>query len=181
MNRIIAFTGPAGAGKSTAAAVVAARYGYYRLSFAAPIRAMLMAFGLTGEQLGAGKEQPLDWLPGQTPRRLMQTLGTEWGRQLVDPNIWVKLAMRRAQWALGQQFAGVVFDDCRFDNEAMAIREAGGIVVKIRGREAAVAPHSSEAGVDDMLLSGIITNHGSVETFAEYVLSFFRCLETNAA
>ena len=39
---------------------------------------------------------------GKTPRYLMQTLGTEWGRMMVDGDLWVELCCVRIRWALSQ-------------------------------------------------------------------------------
>ncbi len=59
----------------------------------------------------------------------MQTLGTEWGRNLIASDLWI----RAWQHALANVPAGVpvVVDDCRFPNEADAVVAAGGICVRI--------------------------------------------------
>lgn len=142
---IVAFTGLAGSGKSTAAAHLVNRYGYQRVRFAGPLKAMLAALGCTPDEIdGHLKETPCDLLGGKTPRQAMQTLGTEWGRDLVTPDLWI----RAWQAALAKVPAGVnvVVDDCRFPNEAAAIKAAGGFIVNIDrpGAGAGAAGHSSE-------------------------------------
>src|SRR5690606_4187664 len=78
--RIIALSGPAGSGKSTAAAYLVDK-GYTLIKFAGPLKAMCQAIGFTDWHLeGDGKERPLDWLQGKSPRQFMQLLGTEFGR-----------------------------------------------------------------------------------------------------
>jgi hypothetical protein len=42
------------------------------------------------------KETPLPVI-GKSPREIMQTLGTEWGRRLVNPDLWVCLAEREVE------------------------------------------------------------------------------------
>ena len=45
---------------------------------------------------------------GKSPRQMLQSLGTEWGRGMVHDEIWIRIAMERA----GQQLTvgrGVVF------------------------------------------------------------------------
>jgi ATPase subunit of ABC transporter with duplicated ATPase domains len=74
--RVIALSGPAGSGKSTAAAVLQEK-GYTLVKFAGPLKAMCRAVGLSDEHIeGNGKERPLGWLQGKSPRQFMQLLGT---------------------------------------------------------------------------------------------------------
>ena len=85
--RLIGFCGAAGAGKTHAATLLARDWGYSRVRFAGPLKAMLHALGLTeADTDGAAKDQPADLLGGRTPRHAMQTLGTEWGRALISPD-----------------------------------------------------------------------------------------------
>jgi hypothetical protein len=97
---------------------------------------------------------------------LLQTLGTEWGRGTVHPEIWIRIAMERAAQHL--TFNGVVITDVRFDNEAQAIIDAGGEVWRVarpgwRCLADASATHSSEAGVSDHLITRTIDNSGSLD------------------
>lgn len=140
--RIVAFTGPAGSGKSTAADYLVGK-GYTRVKFAAPLKAMCHAIGLTVRHIeGDLKQEPCDLLQGKTPRHAMQTLGTEWGRDCLGPNFWIDL------WAAEAcRHPRVVCDDCRFENEAASIRDLGGIVVRLEGRGGIQGGHVSEAGV----------------------------------
>jgi hypothetical protein len=142
---IVAFTGLAGSGKSTAAHHLVNRRGFVRVRFAGPLKAMMAALGLTHEQIeGSEKETPCSLLGGKTPRYAMQTIGTEWGRDIIDSQLWINA------WnaALANVPAGVpvVVDDCRFPNEAEAVTAAGGIIVRIERPGAGTASiHSSEA------------------------------------
>lgn len=141
---IVAFTGLAGAGKSTAAAHLVKSRGFERVRFAGPLKAMMAALGCTAAEIdGDRKEVPCDLLGGKTPRWAMQTIGTEWGRNLIDANLWI----RAWRAAVDRLPAGtpVVVDDCRFPNEAEAIRAAGGIIVRIERPGAGTASaHESE-------------------------------------
>lgn len=157
--KIIGFTGPAGAGKTTAAfAVVASKHDYCRLSFADPIRHMLMAIGVGALELGDGKHLPNALLGGKTPRHAMQTLGTEWGRQAIGPDIWINASRRRLLHLLDLGHRAV-FDDVRFDNEARMIREHGdGIVIQLDNPNLpARMSHASEAGISPELVDHRIT------------------------
>jgi Tfp pilus assembly ATPase PilU len=160
MKNLIAFTGYAGCGKSTAAQALTSKRQASRISFADPLRNMLRAMGLSWKQLTVEKQEPIGWLDGKSTRQLMQTLGTEWGRQLVHPDIWIRLARRRIQQHREVSSHPLVIDDCRFDNEARMVRELGGIVVRVTREGAAnIAPaHVSEAGVSDSLIDRVIFN-----------------------
>lgn len=142
---IIGLTGLAGSGKSTAAMHLVERHGFQRVRFAGPLKAMLAALGCTPAEIdGDRKEMPCELLGGKTPRWAMQTLGTEWGRNLIASDLWI----RAWQHAVAQVPAGVpiVVDDCRFANEAAAIQAAGGSIIRIvrPGAGAGAAGHSSE-------------------------------------
>lgn len=149
---LIGITGPARSGKDTAARYLAAQYALLTYAFALPLKAALQAMlNLTAEQLdGALKEQPLAWL-GKSPRELMQTLGTEWGRSLVHPELWLRLAAENLTHMADQSqewSAGFVISDVRFENEAEWVRQRGGIVLHMRRPDAqAVNPHTSEYGI----------------------------------
>tara|TARA_B100000780_G_scaffold75850_1_gene51089 strand:+ start:6398 stop:6817 length:420 start_codon:yes stop_codon:yes gene_type:complete len=91
---------------------------------------MLKEMGLTDEHLeGALKEQPCDILDGRTPRWAMQTLGTEWGRDLISKNLWGTVWEHAAKRLLPTH--PVVTDDCRFQNEAERVRRMGGMIIRL--------------------------------------------------
>lgn len=167
MRQIIGLMGKAGCGKSTAASVLAG-YGYQRMRFAQPLKAMLRTLGLTVEQTdGDQKEIPCSLLGGKTPRWAMQTLGTEWGRDLIDQDLWVRAAMK----VVRDKGGFFVFDDVRFDNEATAIWDAGGSIWRI-GREQTIvtaANHISEQAVADLLPDLYLANNGTIADLQERI------------
>lgn len=145
----IALCGPIGAGKSTAAEWVARRYSIPRFSFADPVREIaalrhsqperslgqLFAWvdrnlphwpverqeHLVYELLDAFWSTPLE--PAGKQRKLLVAVG-QTGRR-VDSNLWIDLLLRR----VGDGPA--VVDDCRFENEARALRRHGFLIVRI--------------------------------------------------
>lgn len=175
MNRLIAFTGLATSGKSTASQVLAERLNYTRMSFATPLRAMLGAIGLSAEQLYGRKTEVVPWL-GKTPRELMQTLGTEWGRNMVHPEIWTLIAQNQIAQHQSRKTSGIVFDDCRFDNEARMIQALGGIVIRVYRKGPDTMGHASEAGVSDEFIRGSITNCGERADFQTHVVNVCNAL-----
>lgn len=126
LPKVVAFVGPIGCGKTTATHFLE-HLGYRKVSFADPLKQMLSSLGLTTGQLwGSEKETEAHILCGRTPRHAMQTLGTEWGRQLIHPDLWVRAWQFRCQ-----EHQLVTVDDLRFPNELAAVRSMNGVVVKI--------------------------------------------------
>lgn len=164
---LIGLCGAAGAGKNTVAEALCLKYGWIQFGFADPVYAAVSAAtGIPVQRLRdrSMKEQPIEWL-GKSPRELLQTLGTEWGRNLVRSDIWVQVAMRQVD-ACRQHACSVVLTDVRFENEADAIKSAGGLVWRVvRGSSslsAQAAKHSSEAGIPDYLVDSVIENRGTI-------------------
>jgi hypothetical protein len=107
------------------------------------------------------KEVPTPFLNGQTPRHAMQTLGTEWGRKLIHPDIWVDATMRAAE-----QFDKVVIPDVRFPNEVAAVTNRGGWVYRITRPGVEQDDHESEALIDTLVVSGEL--HNMAPTVAQF-------------
>lgn len=169
---LVAFTGRAGAGKSTAAFHLVERHGWVRMRFAGPLKSMMAALGLSGAEIeGDRKEVPSDLLCGKTPRFAMQTIGTEWGRDLIGEDLWIRAWRKAFERTLPGSC--VVVDDCRFPNEVEAIRSAGGIIVNVDrvgvGARSGMAGHASET--HDLPFDLKIQNEGAIE-------SFFTSIET---
>ena len=74
-----------------------------------------------------------------TPRRIMQRIGTEWGRNSINDNFWVDMWSAKAK-----SCERVVSDDVRFDNEADRIRSSGGFIIEILGKDKTQSDHPSE-------------------------------------
>lgn len=148
---LIGLAGPARSGKSTAADHLVRNHLLEHYAFADPLRSGLMEiFNLDPDDFeGERKEQTLAWL-GRSPRELMQSMGTEWARQMVHPDVWVKIAEQNLNYLQNSlsSVVGFVVSDVRFENEAEFIRQRGGTIIHIERPDApAVNPHSSEAGV----------------------------------
>jgi hypothetical protein len=169
--RIIGFAGPAGSGKDTCGAYFVER-GWTRISFADPLKRGLKAMGFGDPQMQWEKEKLVPGLP-VTWRHCAQTLGTEWGRQLIDPDLWVILAQRYMATAPAAKF---VFTDVRFENEAKMIREAHGVIVHLEGRGTGTSndAHQSEQRLKNHLWDLNCNNSGSLSSLHDWLADLHR-------
>lgn len=171
-TEIIALYSPAQRhGKSTIAQILN-KNGWTIRKFASPLKCMLSSFldqcGLEPVDIdqmleGEMKDIPTTYLGGKTPRHALQTLGTEWGRGLIDDRIWVKAAANAVLNTPGP----VVIDDMRFPNEYEEVNKLKGKTVRVsassHGRPPTVYPrHASEGALESFLFDVEIINDGSI-------------------
>lgn len=159
MITVVGILGVAGSGKTLVAKHLVERHGFARTRFAGPLKAMLkVGFGLTDEHLdGDQKLRPLPELCGTTPRHLMQTMGHDWGRRMVHPDVWATAWKRDVLARDGL----IVADDLRYPNEAQAIRDVGGAIWRVYRPGLQTMEHASEraqkAIVEDELINNATT------------------------
>jgi hypothetical protein len=169
---LVGVTGPAASGKDTVADYLHDQYGFERVSFAAPIYRALSAMLRVPEadlRDRAKKERDLDII-GRSPRELLQTLGTEWGRDTVRNDFWLLLALREIERHRRAGAPGVVITDVRFGNEANFVRGQGGQVWHIqRPGTPAVRAHSSEIGVAVLGCDRGLLNDGPIAALCNRV------------
>lgn len=127
-------------GKTTVAKTLANTRQFEIVSFAAPIKRMVATFltdlGIDPETADAAingdlkEERIFDDYPGLTTRYLMQTLGTEWGRDMISEYVWTWTARHRIDTLL-KQGRDVVVDDLRFPDEYAMLAAMGAKFIKI--------------------------------------------------
>jgi hypothetical protein len=170
---LIGVTGLRRSGKDTIGACLA-NEGYNIVKFAGALKEMLRTYlSYVGvyevmiEDLieGQYKEVPLKQFCDKTTRYAMQTLGTEWGRDLIGNDIWVRAAMARAA-----QFDRVVISDVRFPNEVEAIRKAGGRIIHVMRPGIDVQAHASELLVASLYYDFLVLNDGTIDELNQKVL-----------
>ena len=170
MTRLIGLYSHApGSGKSTVAGMIDGEV----VSFAAPLKRFVtsIVFGLGYDGFSAVKDRKEDKIPeiGVSPRQMMQTLGTEWGRSCVHPDVWEMLAESQAKGLISSGFS-VVFDDVRFPNEAEMIRRLGGELWLVdRPGVVYEGSHASEGALHDIVPDAVINNSGNLEQLREVV------------
>lgn len=172
---LIGLYSPAAQSGKTAVANVLATEGFARVPFAAPLKRMACEFlenlgypeGEAARVVFVDKHEVIPQL-GVTVRHLLQTLGTEWGRTCIDPDVWIHC------WAAqARKHQLVVADDVRFPNEAQAIIKRGGQLWKIvRPGLEHDRSHASEGGLDDYDdFTHVIHNDGSLSDLRSKVLA----------
>lgn len=147
--KLIGIAGPARAGKDTIGTYLKDYHGFKGVFFAEPLKeGVRVMFGLTDAQLyGDEKEKPVDWL-GHTPRHVLQTLGTDWGREMIHNDVWLLVAQRKINDLMGEGYS-VVVTDVRFENETKLIRDMGGSIWHVQREDRPqVEKHVSESGVN---------------------------------
>jgi hypothetical protein len=96
-------------------------------------------------------------------RRLLQRLGTEGGRAILGPNVWVNAWLTRVG-NLGPGHS-IVTTDVRFPNEAEAIRQLGGFIIRIMNSSLPDEDlHTSETAMDHIVADEAIWNDPEANT-----------------
>lgn len=142
---IIGLCGQKRVGKDTAAGILSEEFNLIQCAFADPLRQMLQAL-LPEEDPwdDAFKEKKFTFgAKTVTGRHLLETLGTEWGRELISPDIWAARGIEHGKYLVttfsgagsdslfNPNYQGMVLKDVRFPNEIKAIQKAGGHVIYI--------------------------------------------------
>ena len=142
---IIGVCGFIGSGKDTVADYLVNLHHFRRESFANTLKdAVSAVFGWDRTMLEGRTKQAREWREQQdnwwtnrlgiviTPRWVLQNWGTEVCRNGFHDDIWIASLENK----LRNSQDDVVISDCRFRNEIKAIKNAGGIVVRVaRGAE----------------------------------------------
>ena len=139
---IIGVCGFIGSGKDTIADYLTNFHGYRRESFANSLKdAVAYVFGWDRTMLEGRTKQAREWreqvdpwwaqrldMPNLTPRWVLQYWGTEVCRKAFHDDIWIASLENK----LRNSTDDIVISDCRFPNEIKSIKEAGGIVIRVK-------------------------------------------------
>lgn len=174
--RNIAFIGKARSGKDTAGARLVGNWAFTRLAFADPLKRMALEVnpyvptvtGVTVRLEALIADVGWDYAKDNYPevRRLLQRMG-QTVREL-DENFWLRSLMYKVTAADSLNMP-VVVTDCRYRNEAEALRAAGFVLVRIKRPDShhmtlaqAMAKHASETELDDFPADETLINAGSI-------------------
>ena len=115
-------------GKDTAANIInnsiMRRSSIETYAFAKPFKdALQIMLNFSHEQLYGSLKTEIDVTYGVTPRVAMTSLGTEWGRNMINQDIWLIRANQEIEKAIDNGHDGIIITDVRYDNEAEMIRQ----------------------------------------------------------
>lgn len=160
--QVLLLSGKQGSGKSTIAKKVAEelqmlghKVSFYK--FADPL------YSIASATIAKARDWGLQ-VPEGKPGRLLQLLGTDWGRAVLGENVWVECAKAQIKQRVefyGEEAGKIYFiiDDCRFLNELQAFPLA--LKVRLQASEEVRSKrtdgwrpdtgHPSETGLDNYL------------------------------
>jgi len=118
-----------------------------------------------------------------TPRKILQLLGTDCGREIIHPNLWVNVLFadykkyKYAEAADGKvknkpvyKYPNWILTDVRFPNEVEAIKNRGGIVIRVNRLNLPKSNHISETALDNYTdFDYVIENDGTIKQLIEKV------------
>jgi len=139
---IIGVCGFIGSGKDTIADYLTNFHGFRRESFANSLKdAVAQVFGWDRTMLEGRTKQARDWreqvdtwwaerldMPQLTPRWVLQYWGTEVCSNGFHDDMWIASLENKLRLSTDD----VVISDCRFPNEIKSIKDAGGIVIRVK-------------------------------------------------
>lgn len=180
---LIGLAGTAGSGKDTAANFLVERHGFVRVAFADAVRDAALALNPWVRWADDRWSPPhIDRLADiirvdgwdkakrekTEVRRLLQVIGTEVGREILGPDVWVIIAAQKIN-ALGPN-AKVVITDVRFPNEVGFVRAHKGVIAQVtrpNNPDAIAATHASEKL--EVKPDYILSNSGTLAQLEEQV------------
>lgn len=174
---LIGLNGRARSGKDTAANFLVKNYGYEKVAWADVLRDCARAVNpIIGHQVWWRGGLPVRWAHlyddlgyeaakdhpvfGPEFRRVLLTMGTEMGRNILGEDTWVNALLNRLD--PGKRY---VFADTRFVNEASAVTERGGAVLRILRNGLPQIDHPSETGLDLWEFDAVVINNGTLDDF----------------
>ena len=178
---LIAITGHKFSGKSTVARLLHNATGYEVVSFADKLKDITCILsGCTREDLEDYDFKETQLVPDYlrpyclnaekpTYRAFLQHFGSEVMRGVND-NIWIDCTLSNCE-------ENVIVSDCRFPNEAKAVKERGGIVIKVVRDGCGGDSHCSEVGVDGIVPDYTLWNDTTLENLVLNVDSLVRLLK----
>lgn len=143
-KKIVSFIGFAGSGKNACAEIAQRDFGYELETFARSVKdAVALIFGYDRDMLEGITEESRIWrektdpfwteklkFSDFSPRKALQLMGTEAGRDVFGEDLWVHTTFSRINKAPPD--TKFVIADTRFPNEIDEIRKNNGLLVRVK-------------------------------------------------
>lgn len=169
---IIGIVGRARSGKDTVTEFILKRLpNSKQYAFAYPIKDCVNdLFGWGTDHSDGDLKEVIDPKWGFSPRHAYQTFGTEWGRNCLREDIWLKIAEVQCSYN-----THTVISDVRFKNEAEWIKSMGGVLIHVvrPNNTESVKSHASENGIFEITSDFMIYNNSTLKDLdytVEYIL-----------
>jgi hypothetical protein len=166
MQKIIGITGTKHSGKDTIAEYLEVNYNYRIFRFADPIKEIIinlltymkLPIDIIKLHVEIEKETTIPEL-NSSYRQLAQGIGTSWGREMIDRNVWVNILDRASS-----NYDKIVVADIRFNNEAVWVKNKNenNKIIKITRNTNIIDNHISESGINEQYIDKIIHNSGGL-------------------
>lgn len=177
---LIAICGHKFSGKSTVARLLHNATGWEIVSFATPLKKMVCALvGCTMDDLEDYDYKENTEVPEHlwaycangkhTIRALMQGLGDLMRKK--NPNVFIECTLNSK--------GDYLVSDCRFPNEAKAVKARGGIIIRILRNGLSKDTHQSETRIDEIDADYTLWNDTTLENLVLNVDSLVRLLRGN--
>ena len=167
---IIGLSGYARSGKDTVANLLVLNYSFKRLAFADAIKDAVLLLNpiLDNGRRVSDVVNDYGWEVAKANievRRLLQVMGTEVGRKLIDEYIWIDKVFNQIE--PDKRF---VITDVRFPVEANMIQSIEGKVWRVnRHNHSAVNTHISERAMDNFMFDHVVYNDGTLDELSNEV------------
>lgn len=126
---LVSLSYKARSGKDTIADYLVQNYGFVKMSFAESLKkASKEIFSFSEEQVNGNLKEVVDPYWNQTPRYILQKVGTELFRNYFDKEIWVRSLEARIKRSDSKN---ICITDTRFPNEVDAVKRWGGKLIKV--------------------------------------------------
>jgi hypothetical protein len=180
----IGMIGKAGSGKDTVCDYLSDKHNFRRIALADPLRDIAQLFLVADRQSVWDRkirELPLTFLRKMidgtfwSVRKLLQYMGTEMFRVLIDDSVWVRNASQRME-----PDSSYIISDVRFPNEVDLLRNNFGgryLLIKVTrpgydGKGVGIAGHASEA--HDLEADITVENDGALEDLYQKIEKILR-------
>ncbi len=158
---IVGITGKKRHGKGTVGGILVREYGFTQIDFTDALNYCLQVLNPIIERDGgyplryadALKRHGYDGMKDRYPEAvaLQQRMGTDVGRNIIDPDLWTKLWRKSVDDHLTNGYENIVVTNVRFDNEADMVSLMNGTIIQVVRpgyvHDAELDKHISERGI----------------------------------